>query len=288
MIFFDRLSYLCWCLLPLLLATNAQQTSGFVEVDLIFPHNESYTTSDLMPFVFAIQNPQLAIWLNPSLEVFISRWDSDRNLQIFPWFLELWKMQQEIRPDPYLIYTSLGNMTSIDAIYKLEWILTTLSCSGSAADGSLNFTQVTQNKTLWFSTKNGAQPLDLVAATKHDTCAANESLNFDISGLEKVPSNDLGNLTYSPSCPVLANVSLPSVTPTPCAVTINSTAASSITAALSYSACIDQVPDVSTCGPPPAQTPTASTNAGRTWLKPRTREPVWLAGGLAWLVYLLG
>lgn len=288
MVFFDRLSYLCWCLLPLLLATNAQQNSGLVEVDLVFPHNESYATSDLMPFVFAIQNPQLAIWLNPSLEVFIWRWDSDRVLQGYSFFMDLWQMQQEIRPDPYLIYRSLGNMTSIDAIYKLEWFLTTLSCSGSAADGSLNFTQVTQNKTLWFSTKKGAQPLDLVAAAKHDTCATNKSWNFDISGLENVPSDDQSKSSYSPSCPVLANVSLPSPTPTPCAVTINSTAASSITAALSYSACIDQVPTVSTCGPPPAHSPTAGTNAGRTWLKSRTREPVWLAGGLAWLVYLFG
>lgn len=287
MVFVDRLSYLCWCLLPLLLATTALPNSGLVEVDLVFPRNETYATTDLMPFIFAIQNPQLAIWLTPSLEVSIWRWDSDRIVQGDSWDMELWRMQEEIRPDPYFIYTSRGNITSIDAIYKLEWSLTTLSCSGSDADNSLNFTQVAQNKTLWFSTKEGAQPLDLVAATKQDTCAANKSWNFDISGLENVPSEDYDKSNLSPSCPVLANISLPSPTPTPCAVTINSTAASSITAAVSYSACIFQVPSVSTCRPP-AHSPTPSTNTGRTWLKSKIREPIWLVGGLTWVVYLLG
>lgn len=116
MVFFDRLSYICWCLLPLLLVTNAQQNAGWVEVDLVFPHNETYATSDLMPLAFGIQNPQLVIWLNPSLEVFIWRWDGDRVLQGDSFFMGLDRMQQEIRPDPYLLYMSLGNLTSIEAI----------------------------------------------------------------------------------------------------------------------------------------------------------------------------
>jgi hypothetical protein len=51
--------------LVLLLSTETVQAStgslsGVIEVDLLFPHNETCAPTEYMPLVFAFQNPEMA------------------------------------------------------------------------------------------------------------------------------------------------------------------------------------------------------------------------------------
>ncbi|KAJ5219643.1 hypothetical protein N7468_008847 [Penicillium chermesinum] len=50
--------------------------SNILEVDLIFPRNETYAPAELFPIIFAIQNPERARYLTPEL-TYVHGFESD-------------------------------------------------------------------------------------------------------------------------------------------------------------------------------------------------------------------
>src|SRR5207244_4320386 len=73
---------LCFLALPLWCAAQAA-VPGVVEVDLIFPRNDTYAPLPGMPIVFAIQNPQLVASLYPSFDLLLYQLgDSDGNYSL--------------------------------------------------------------------------------------------------------------------------------------------------------------------------------------------------------------
>lgn len=74
-----------WLILDLCLGfaySQASITPGVTEVDLIFPHNESYAPSPLIPIIFTIQNLSLLSSLNPEISYYIEQQNVNTNESI--------------------------------------------------------------------------------------------------------------------------------------------------------------------------------------------------------------
>src|SRR5262249_31149706 len=129
-----------------------------------------------------------------------------------------------------------------------------------------------------FTIKNGAQQPDLVAATSDATCAANtESFTYNVTEI----LNGTWTLDRSTldSCAVLAST-LPTPPPNPCGAKVDASAASSISAAITSSACAEVHPVVS-CPPTKSGGEKGGHGVGAMVCY------VWLTATVGCLVYIL-
>ncbi|KAH8703903.1 hypothetical protein BGW36DRAFT_370209 [Talaromyces proteolyticus] len=226
-----------------------------VEVDLVFPRNDTYAPAALIPVVFAIQNAQLAASLDPKFQFTVTS-ASDSSNEITTAILDLTNATFS-RSDPYYALGYIHSLNGIEGQWVLAWSLSTGNCSGSS-DDTVNIGHLNQNTNVFFTTKNGTQPPDLVAASAdNSTCAAtDDSYTFNVTGTLDVA--DTIKYDGRSSCAVLSPT-LP--TANPCAAAVNVAAAASISAAITSTACAWQNPNV-TC-------PSSSSSAaGRVMMFP--------------------
>ncbi|RMJ23487.1 hypothetical protein PHISP_05637 [Aspergillus sp. HF37] len=125
-----RLSWSLLGLLTLLLEAMAAPnitSPQTVEVDMVFPRNETYGLSTLMPVVFAIQNPDLAPLLGLSLSytIFDARtWNNTASA-----ILDInWANASS---DPYFVFDGMQKFSDVEGIWKFLWEVHTYNCSGS-------------------------------------------------------------------------------------------------------------------------------------------------------------
>ncbi|KAM7211386.1 hypothetical protein V8F06_013237 [Rhypophila decipiens] len=242
-------------------AALAQQVTfpSTVEVDLVFPRNDTYSPEPFFPLVFAIQNPGLIGPLLFAIPYVI--WSSNFSDAISG---VIYVGDNVSSSDTYFPYRFTSELRETEDTWYLKWEVASGNCSESTMlelGGSTNvsFPQY-RGKTLGFTTKKGAKLPDLVAATDQDTCAANmESLTYNVTGTLATPhpfSYDGRN-----SCAVLSSTS-PSPVPNPCGANFNASAASSIAAAITATLCAVPVPGVS-C--PPKNHAVGSLLGGLGW-----------------------
>ncbi|KAK3489497.1 uncharacterized protein B0T23DRAFT_203133 [Neurospora hispaniola] len=225
-----------------------------VEVDLIFPRNDTYAPSILFPIVFAFQNAALASSLDPSLDLLL--WDStfshanDSTLNL---------KSTNFSNEPTFVYTYISTLnTTADGAptsYMLSWELGARNCSHGGLPfigGGFRSLGVT------FTIANGAPNPDLVGATTNSALCTNAShFAFNLTGtLDVYPAQYDGRN----SCAVLSDVQ-PLVDGDPCAVHVDSATASSISAALTATACADAVSPLVSC-PSKQNAAAADTKAG--------------------------
>ena len=210
--------------------------SDFLEIDLIFPRNESYAPTDRFPVVFAFQNAGRAKYLNPGLE--FTLW----NLQDLDASLTLshdlrwtnWTDQDTyLAHDYYTLFKDEGH-------YRVTWTLTWQSCDENAFDDNpLDTADMIRNSTTWatwFTTESSAPKVDLVAGTANKTCPSEHGVVIDVTDKTmKVPrevswsGSDYTNNT----CAIVAKSTQTSTpTPDPCRVHIDKTAVASMEASL--------------------------------------------------------
>lgn len=222
-----------WLLLALFSNLSSAQTfPSIAEVDLLFPRNDTYAPTVLMPMVFAIQSYPAAAPLNISLD-WILYYPADAEVITI--------IRRGIIPRPvspaslngtFYEYTSLYNLTTLEGKWKLNWTLTTENCTMFPANNSIPFGYHQINSVI-FTTANGAQAADLVVATADDVCASAESFTFNITSEAKVSQ---GSGTAVTTCAVVASMS-PTPTPNPCAAQLDANKASSISSVLTTNAC---------------------------------------------------
>ncbi|KAF2664835.1 hypothetical protein BT63DRAFT_77657 [Microthyrium microscopicum] len=240
-----------------------------VEVDLMFPRNDTYAPNPLMPVVFAIQQSVIAKSLNIGLLWDLGRLDASDNTTSSGYKIygnPINSQNSTINDTPLYEYDIMYNMTIIEGTWWFRWILSTENCSMFLANGSQ-----LPNHDLWntliFTTKNGAKQPDLVDTTAgNDICASAESFTFNVTGLSHEGNG-------SATCAVLAS-SAASPAPNPCAAQMNSAYASSVSAAITRDACGLPTPIVS-CPP-------AKNEGMKTML---FGGAVWITGALAWLMH---
>ncbi|KAF3484074.1 uncharacterized protein GIQ15_03398 [Arthroderma uncinatum] len=247
-----------------------------VEVDLIFPRNETYAPVPLTPFVFAVQNFHVSkpLYLHFSYSVeqdpYIDAPSAGGHL-----YLDKANFSSS---DPYFIYGWTPKLNNTEATWRFIWEWSAGNCSRSKNPVEpLEFGSVGRRNIIHFTTKNGAKQLDLVAATQDGTCDKSQAHTLNITEVLDVPS---GTRYYNnqPLCPLLSTIT---PTPDPCGAKIDSAAASSISYAIQSSACIGGASPNVTC--PPGVEPWSSAR--------RTTEfstgAVLLVATVAWLIHMI-
>lgn len=179
------------------------------EVDLLFPRNETYAPSWLMPVVFAIQNPSLAVPLSASIQW--NMWEGSNTRSPGSIGGGGFDVAGDVitatstPKNPYLLSSAVNTISYPDGVWTLAWYVQYSIC-GSPTH-SENFTTV-------FTVSKSAKAIDLEAATSSDVCGAAEAQAFNMTSSSGGCGNMLG----------------PSPTTNPCAATIDSAAASSLSA----------------------------------------------------------
>ncbi|KAK1779164.1 hypothetical protein QBC45DRAFT_412367 [Copromyces sp. CBS 386.78] len=211
--------------------------SGILEVDLLFPRNETYAPTEWMPFVFAFGNAKLAKYLAPTISY--EGWNisaganysqgagfsySHNNLQWANWSSQ----------DPYFVHHFHADLP--EGIWRLDWEFWYFPCNEDWTDLTSAGDPILRNRTLHsitFTIKEGGQAVDLVAATADDkTCPKENAAAIEVTGktLGVPPSEKMPDDT----CVVVAS---PQPSPTPCQVKVDSAVAASMTASLRADLC---------------------------------------------------
>ncbi|OIW29068.1 hypothetical protein CONLIGDRAFT_704432 [Coniochaeta ligniaria NRRL 30616] len=219
-----------------------------VEVDLIFPNNDTYTPAKLMPIVFAIQNARHAAALDFRLEYFLYRIpanDTPGGSLVGHDTISL-RGANLSATDTFFAYGSTTAVNTSEASWSLVWSLGSQNCSRSEFPvNPISFNN--SDNYVEFRTENDAKSPDLVAATADGTCANTQSFTFNIT--ENVPrpiTSSAGPLPAN-SCAVLSDT-VPFPVANPCGAKVDASAASSISAAITATECASLQPIV-TCPP---------------------------------------
>lgn len=209
-------------------------STGVLEVDLVFPQNETYAPTSVMHIIFAIQNPELAPVLSTQISFYIYNWDeklqggsSDGSYKYDI------KWTHISSSNPYFEYRPFSNFDR-EGRWEISWSVGWVNCTDTTV-GSYGNDRLDAHwsaNSLHFTTKESAQEVDLVAATENDKCSDDMGFAFNITDTYEAPlgADWAGNDT----CGLVAS---PLPTPDPCRVKINSAVASSISASMAKQRC---------------------------------------------------
>ncbi|KAL2200282.1 hypothetical protein P885DRAFT_74117 [Corynascus similis CBS 632.67] len=233
---FRLASYCVASLLALSALTHA--ASGTAEIDLVFPQNDTYTPSPIFPVAFALQSSELVGYLQPRLGFSIFPYGNFTENVADGFYYMTWANFSSA--DPYMQYGDALESLNAEGIWTLRWQLSIAHC---AASGDLNVTWNYLHGEVIFTTKKGAKKPDLAAATQRESCANDQGFAIGIT-----KTRDSGDsFENGKPCAVLAETTL---TPTPCAVTVDAPAASSISSSLTSRACRIQATPTPWCPAP--------------------------------------
>lgn len=212
-----------------------------VEVDLIFPRNDTYPPSALFPIVFAFQNAALAPSLDPGFDMTL--WDSNGNgASVLDPSIDL-KWTNFSSSEPTYVYTYVTSLNTTNgttaASYRLNWAFGAGNCSNEG--GAQTIGGGFRDNGVVFTIQSGAQQPDLIAAST-TSCANMSHFAFNLTGTLDVTQPD--KYDGRNSCAVFSDVH-PLVDGNPCAAQVGSVAASSISAALTATACAAATPVIS-------------------------------------------
>jgi hypothetical protein len=232
-------------LLLLLSAGTAQavtgKPSGVVEVDLLFPRNETYAPTEYMLLVFAFQNPELSPLIGPSLSYTLfdmkddDPYDNDsRDLNRYFFGIDLrWANFSSSNGSTYYRHLPAlvpGLMT--EGSYVFTWTLYWANCTEGSWGGDPRGKSSTQS--VYFTIRSGAQnSLDIGSIS--DSCPdEKQGFAFNVTYTHQVSSVEERHWNGSSTCGEVAS-SIPK--PDPCRAKVTPSAASSISAALVISMC---------------------------------------------------
>jgi hypothetical protein len=183
--------------------------AAVVEIDLIFPRNDTYDPGPLMPVVFAIRNPAMAAYL----EMDVISWHIRHLADLESGHSGIIHLKDAniTSADPFFVTQYSPGLNGTEEGWVIDWTLPFSNCSGSNPN-----TKVTSNgETRYhlFSTKRGAPGPNLVQGP--GSCANSTGVAINVA--ETLPTG-----LYD--CAVLG--SPPIVAANPCAVSVdNATAA---------------------------------------------------------------
>ncbi|KAM7189328.1 hypothetical protein V8F33_010107 [Rhypophila sp. PSN 637] len=272
---------------PYVILTQQVTFPRTLEVDLVFPRNDTYSPAPFFPFVVAIQNPSLAASLVFSIVFVLFSVETtygSKSSEAITGEVKLPNYNHS-SSEPYFTYLFTEQLNTIGGTWSLAWSVGSASCSDRPPFWDGIFHPVTfrnSDKALSFTTKKGAKLPDLVAATDQDTCGANtQSHVYNVTGTRSAPFRvepqfDGDYYYYNHLCAILSPTSQPPAA-NPCGVKIDPSAASSISAASTSTLCAWQDPRV-TCPPDDNAAGRAFGGGGGA---------VWLAVFVGWAVSLL-
>lgn len=235
-------SRLCWFLLACVgvVAVAGSDASGIVEVDLVFPRNETYAPAPIFPIIFGFQNPSIALFLNPIILVTV--WDrGNMKNSVLTMSYDL-KGANFSSGDPHLAHSGFTRFNK-EGTWMLTWTVDWDSCTKDALESPSHSRPIVNNVTdnsVIFTTRGSSQEVDLVSSTNNKDCDETEGLTFNVTDTLNVPSRV--DWSGGETCAVVA---LSAPKPDPCRIKIDSAAASSIFAAATAQICAGTSPPIS-------------------------------------------
>ncbi|KOS19008.1 hypothetical protein ESCO_001360 [Escovopsis weberi] len=177
--------------------TGNSTTTGVFEVDIVFPRNQTYAPSPHMPIVFAVHNLELGLLINPAISFDV--WSTKTNISKN--YGDTWYLGMGNRSGDPFAYQGYANYDTEDH-WIVDWRLDWESCFKYAGYGAQIMGNSTGGRIEFTTSKEAPQGLDLVAA-----------------------------LQDASTCQTTCGVAAPSLpAPSPCAVTVDAAAATSIAA----------------------------------------------------------
>lgn len=223
-----------------------------VELDLVFPRNDTYAPASVFPLVFAVQNLAAAA---PSTSLFID-WSVAKPGD--PWLatgsvrldLAAWA---NVTENPYYVALWTEKLSQADSTgtYNLLWMLRFTNCTIDQPYYHMEEPDASDvRSTTMFTIREGAQRPDFVDGP--DTCPV-QGLTIGITGVRDTSGFDFTGQTngHRSVCGVVSESPPPA---NPCVAKVNAAAASSISAELTASACAGSRPVLTTGCPPPSET----------------------------------
>ncbi|KAL4877048.1 hypothetical protein BJY04DRAFT_231178 [Aspergillus karnatakaensis] len=230
----NLIEHACFLLALVQLATRSQAstTPGSIEVDLIFPQNSSYAPSPLMPIVFAVQNPALAMTLSPSISWYIEQQNIQPNQTDRVTGLVHLSDLNTSTSDPYFLHATTQQLNK-EGPFVFAWELSLHNCSRDPdSDTAVQVGSYGDRRyQVYFSIEEGSSAPDLVAATSDDTCKNSLAQAVEVIDLLEIPAKQKQPAS---SCAVLPSTL---ATPSPCKVKIDSSTAESLAVAMTSAAC---------------------------------------------------
>lgn len=169
--------------------------SGVVEVDLIFPRNETYAPTANLPIIFAFQNSRLAPFLDPIIYI-DAQLVQDANGSTPEWTssdsitLDQLRWANFTKNDTYFAYPTYQSAWikfEIEGVWQLTWTLAWAVCTEDllAKQDQLMYNRSQQTTTL--TIRKGAQGVDLVSGTTNKSCSGQEGVAVNITNTLQVP-----------------------------------------------------------------------------------------------------
>lgn len=220
----------------------ADAASGTFEVDLIFPHNDTYAPEPIIPVAFAVQNTKLVEYLRPSVSFSIIPYGNySKSIAQGVYDLNNANLSGN---DPAMIYGDALEALNKEGTWLLEWSLDVATCSDGGDDTkSLQKRRLSRRHKLVFTTQNGAKKTDLTAASTDDSCKDAQWAAFEVVGTKEQNSGDDNDDSDGDQpCAALAT-STASPSANPCAATIEASVAANVSASLTQRACAVQTAD---------------------------------------------
>lgn len=225
---------------------------GVLEVDIVFPRNDTYTPTDAFPVIFAFQNADLARYLNMGISYTIRNRSNLLGDNVH--FSHELRWANWSSHDPYFKGRFFEKPFTVEGQWRLTWEIFWHGCL--PIDDSLDGTWsdptrsgIISNTSIWsvdFTISNDGQAVDLVAATaNNETCPEELGITIKVPGKTKKVSES--HWSGGDTCAVL-DISSPTATPNPCAVKIDSATAASISASWAAVLCNGVTPPA-TCPP---------------------------------------
>ncbi|KAJ6786553.1 hypothetical protein PWT90_06868 [Aphanocladium album] len=203
-----------WLAAAVGLASAANPDGGVVEIDLLFPRNETYAPNGMFPVVFDVQDPKN---LTSDLHAYLS-W------RLTPIVNGTLTPGNSVPSGRFTLWPTTAN-----TMYHWEQILSYTDKEGewqfawgvqTWAFASDTNTSHTDAQYIYFTTKTGAAAMDM----KPSRCEDTQSLTLDVTSDES-------------SMQKLSNATITTPKPDPCAAEMPKETSSSIAAAMTELAC---------------------------------------------------
>ncbi|KAL4811650.1 hypothetical protein BDW67DRAFT_18492 [Aspergillus spinulosporus] len=221
-------------------ALGSTASSDILEVDLVFPRNETYTPTEWFPVVFAFQNPIRAQYLNFDVTYYIRPIDHNSQNDTITRSHDL-RFANWSSHDPFFAH-AFHTLFDSPGRWRLIWTLTWQSCDEEGFP-RYGLSQMVRNSTDFstdFTIQEAGKKVDLVAATSETSCPDS---GFETAIAINVTDQTMDVPTWvrwsaaertNNTCVVVK--SMPT-TPDPCKVDVDQTVVESMQASLKARLC---------------------------------------------------
>ncbi len=273
-------------------------SSGIVEVDLMFPRNETYAPGEHLTVMFAVQNTALAGLVGIDISFNLYNQDDYHNSSLYnPHSIVSgsrrmkWDNLTASSPDPFFFdyyFNQAMELHATEGRFTLEWTVYWAGCADDSftparPGAKSSFISSHTTHSLDFALKNGSQPMDPIAATAADKpCPAELGAALNVTTKTvAVPAAFTSGWTWdgNAACAVLpSDTAKP--TPSPCRVKVDEAAVSSLAASR----------EAEMCSARPGGCAAQSSSAAAGAARPLGVAPFAVAGtaGMAVVVGVLG